>query len=65
MDYIFDFIFNVAAHRIGVRVLKLLTGGQFKGESGYAWGCAVLAGSLVMIAPFAAFITWMIYTSGG
>ena len=65
MDHIFDYVFNVASHRIGVRVLSFLTGGQFKGDSGYAWGCAVLLGSLVMIVPFAAFIAWLIYTNGG
>lgn len=65
MDHIFDFIFNVAAHRIGVRVLSFLTGDQFKGDSGYAWGFAVVIGIFVMIVPFAAFIAWLIYTNGG
>lgn len=64
MDFIFDFMINVAAHSIGVRVLRFLTGGHFKGDSGYAWACAILVGGLVMVAPFAAFITWMIYTRG-
>ncbi len=65
MDHIFDFILDVAAHGIGVRVLSFLTRGQFKGDSGYASGCAVLLGTVVVIVPFAAFIAWLIYTNGG
>lgn len=34
MDFIADWI----AHSIGVCVLRLLSGGRFKGESGYAQG---------------------------
>ncbi|WP_415762818.1 hypothetical protein [Pseudomonas sp. CP4] len=33
-----DFIIDLLAHRIGVFVLRLLSGGQFKGERGFAWG---------------------------
>ncbi len=64
MDHVFDLIINVAAYRIGVSLLRFLTGGRFKGKSGYAWGCAVLLGGLAMLAPFAAFIIWMIYAHG-
>lgn len=59
-----DFILDVVAHRIGVYVLGLLSGGRFKGESGFAWGCAVAVGGLMLLSPFAAFIAWLIYTSG-
>lgn len=62
---IFSFIFDVLAHRIGVRVLKLFSGGQFEGESGCAWGWAEVVGGLVLLAPFAAFITWLIYANQG
>ncbi|PTR19813.1 hypothetical protein C8K63_11853 [Pseudomonas sp. GV085] len=34
MDFIFDTLINLLAHRIGVYVLGLLSGGRFKGESG-------------------------------
>lgn len=61
MDVIFDFLVNVVCHRIGVGVLKLFSGGRFEGESGYAWGLALLVGGLVLLAPFAAFISWLIY----
>lgn len=40
MDYVFDLVINVAAHGIGIRLLRFLTGGRFEGESGYTWGCA-------------------------
>ncbi|MGF6209441.1 hypothetical protein D3C87_497450 [compost metagenome] len=59
-----DFIIDLIAHRIGVFVLGLLSGGRFKGESGFAWGWAVVVGGLILLSPFAAFITLLIYTSG-
>ena len=59
-----DFILDVVAHRIGVYVLSLLSGGRFKGESGFAWGWAVALGGLILLSPFAASIAWLIYTSG-
>ncbi|MBL4832741.1 MAG: hypothetical protein JKY26_02110 [Pseudomonas sp.] len=65
MDVIFDFVVNVVGHRIGVGVLRLFCGHQFKGESGYAFGFAVLVGGIVLLAPFAAFITWLIYANQG
>ncbi|MGF6455994.1 hypothetical protein [Pseudomonas frederiksbergensis] len=64
MEFISDIVINLLAHRIGVYVLGLLTGGRFKGESGFAWGWAVAVGGLVLFAPFAAFIVWLIYTGG-
>ncbi|MCM2463392.1 hypothetical protein ACIPQ1_20260 [Pseudomonas sp. LARHCG127] len=64
MDHIFDFLLNVLAHRIGVYILRLLSGGRFKGESGFAWGWALAVGSLVMFAPFVIFIALLIYASG-
>ncbi|MDB5998084.1 MAG: hypothetical protein JWP42_5220 [Pseudomonas sp.] len=33
-----NFILDLIAHRLGVYVLGLLSGGCFKGESGFAWG---------------------------
>lgn len=36
-----DFIIDLIAHRIGVFVLSLLSGGRFKGESGFAWGLGI------------------------
>ena len=39
-----DFIIDLIAHRIGVSVPGLLSGGHFKGESGFAWGWAVVVG---------------------
>lgn len=65
MDVIFDFVVNVVCHRIGVGVLKLLSGGQFEGESGYAFGFALMVGGLVLLAPFAALITWLIWANTG
>ncbi|MEK1836713.1 MAG: hypothetical protein AAAB23_15480 [Pseudomonas sp.] len=59
-----DFILDLVAHRIGVYVLGLLSGGRFKGESGFAWGWAVAVGGLILLSPLAAFITWLIYISG-
>jgi hypothetical protein len=59
-----DLIFDVLAHRIGVFVLGLLSGGRFKGESGFAWGCAVAVGSLILLSLFAAFIGLLIYARG-
>jgi len=64
MEFIFDVVINLLAHRIGVYVLGLLSGGRFKGDSGFAWGWAVTVGGLVLFAPFMAFIAWLIHTSG-
>ena len=58
-----DFILDVVAHRIGVYVLGLMSGGRFKGESGFARGWAVAVGGLILLSLFAAFIAWLIYTS--
>lgn len=58
-----EFIIDLLAHRIGVFVLELLSGGRFKGESGPAWGWAVVVGGLILVAPFAAFIALLIYMS--
>lgn len=63
MDFITDYLLDVLAHRIGVFVLRLLSGGRFKGESGFAWGWAVAVGSLVMFSPFVCVIALMIYGS--
>jgi hypothetical protein len=63
MDFLEDFILNHLAHRIGVRVLRLLSGGRLRGESGFAWGSAVVVGGLILFAPFVAFITWLIHRS--
>lgn len=65
MDFIVDALINLRAHRIGVYMLGLLSGGRFKGESGSAWGWAVAVGSLVLLAPFVALITLLVLTSGG
>lgn len=65
MDAIFDWVVNVVCHRIGVGVLKLFCGEQFRGESGYAFGFALLLGGIVLLAPFAAFIAWLIYGNQG
>lgn len=64
MDFIADFLINELAHRVGVCVLRLLSGGRFKGESGFAWGWAVAVGGLVLFAPVVAFIDWLIYSGG-
>lgn len=64
MEFIFDIVINLLAHRIGVYVLGLLSGGRFKGERGFAWGWAVAVGCLVLFAPFAVLIAWLIHTSG-
>ncbi|CEL29257.1 hypothetical protein [Pseudomonas fluorescens] len=63
MDFIIDILLNTLAYRIGVFVLRLLSSGRFKGESGFAWGWALAVGSLVMFAPFAAFIALLFLTS--
>jgi hypothetical protein len=63
MDFILDTLFNLLAHRIGVYVLRLLSGGRFKGESGFAWGWALAVGGLVLLAPIAALIAWALYIS--
>ncbi|MBL0796092.1 hypothetical protein [Pseudomonas sp. B7] len=65
MDYILDILLNRLAHRIGVCVLGLLSGGRFKGESGFTWGWSVAVGRLVLIAPFVAFIALLIQSRGG
>jgi len=59
-----DFIIDLIAHRIGFFALGLLSGGRFKGESGFAWGCAVVVGGLILLSPFAASITLLIYIKG-
>ncbi|MNU39788.1 hypothetical protein D3C71_284910 [compost metagenome] len=64
MESIADIVINLLAHRIGVYVLRLLSGGRFKGESGFGWGWAVAVGGLILLTPFAAFIAWIIHTSG-
>ncbi len=64
MDFILDVVLNQLAHRIGVYVLRLLSGGRFKGESGFAWGWALAVGSLLLLAPFAALLAWVLYISG-
>lgn len=61
MDFISDAIINLLAHRIGVCVLGFLSGGRFKGVSGFAWGWAVVVGGLVLFAPFVALIGWLIH----
>jgi hypothetical protein len=60
LDEIFDAFLNVLAHRVGVRILKALSGGRFEGERGFAWGWAVVVGGLALITPLVAFITWLI-----
>ena len=65
MDYILDILLNRLAHRIGVCVLGLLSGGRFKGERGFAWGWAVAVGGLVLIALFVAFIALLILSRSG
>ncbi len=64
MDFISDVVINLLAHRIGVLALSLLTRGRFKGESGFGWGLAVAIGGLVLLAPLAAAIAWLIYLGG-
>lgn len=61
MDVIFGMLIDYLAHRIGVRLLRLMSGGRFKGETGYAWGWAVIVGSFVMMPPFVCLISWLIY----
>ncbi|MEE4674955.1 hypothetical protein V2K57_16555 [Pseudomonas alliivorans] len=51
LDGILDAFFNLLAHSIGVRILKALSGGRFKGERGFAWGWALVVGSVALIAP--------------
>ncbi|WP_259740515.1 hypothetical protein [Pseudomonas moraviensis] len=38
------FVIDLIAHRVGVFVLGLLSGVRLKGESGFAWGWAVVVG---------------------
>lgn len=57
-----DFVIDLLAHRIGVFVLGLLSGGRFKGESGFAWGWAVVVGGLILLSPFVALIAVLIYS---
>lgn len=64
MDLISDVIINLLAHRIGVSVLGFLSGGRFKGETGFAWGWAVVVGGLVLLAPFGALLSWLIHFRG-
>jgi hypothetical protein len=52
MDFIFNILINRLAHRVGVHVLRLPSGGRFKGESGYAWRWALVVGGLLLFAPF-------------
>lgn len=63
MDVILGMLIDDLAHRIGVYLLRLMSGGRFKGESGYASGWAEVVGSFVMLAPFVGFIGWLIYTN--
>jgi hypothetical protein len=63
MAFIIDVVINLLAHRVGVWVLGVVSGGRFKGESGFAWGWALVVGSLVLLAPLAAVIAWLIYIS--
>ncbi|QRY77323.1 hypothetical protein JVX91_17080 [Pseudomonas sp. PDNC002] len=65
MDFIEGVVINYLAHRIGVRLLSFLSGGRFKGESGFAWGWAVVVGGLILFSPFVAFIAWLIHRSAG
>jgi hypothetical protein len=60
LDEMLDAFFNVLAHRIGVRILKALSGGRFKGERGFAWGWALVVGGVALLAPFVAVIAWLI-----
>ncbi|WP_249306835.1 hypothetical protein, partial [Pseudomonas viridiflava] len=60
LDGIFDALFNLLAHSLGVRILKALSGGRFKGERGFAFGWALVVGSAALLAPLVAFITWLI-----
>jgi hypothetical protein len=62
--YIFDCLINTLAHRIGAFILRLLSGGRFKGESGFAWGWAVVVGGFVMLALLAILIALLIFTNG-
>lgn len=57
-----DFVIDLFAHRICVFVLRLLSGGRFKGESGFAWGWAVVVGGLILLSPFVAMIAVLIYS---
>ncbi len=61
VGFITDYLVNALAHRIGVAILRMLTGGKFKGESGFAWGWAVALGGVVLVTLFGAFIALMIY----
>ncbi|MGY2440276.1 hypothetical protein [Pseudomonas sp. SDO52101_S400] len=60
-----DFLFNVLAYKVGTFVLRPLSGGRFKGESGFAWGSALAVGGLVLYAPFVIIIALLIYYGGG
>jgi len=64
MDFIMDFLFNLLAYKVGVFVLRLLSGGRFKGESGFAWGWALVVGGLVLYAPVVITIALLIYYGG-
>ncbi|WP_248739450.1 hypothetical protein [Pseudomonas sp. MWU12-2029] len=64
MDFIMDFLFNLLAYKVGVFVLRLLSGGRFKGESGFAWGWALVVGGLVLYTPIVTTIALLIYYGG-
>lgn len=61
IDVILGMLIDCLAHRIGVCLLRPMSGGRFKGDTGYAWGWAVVVGSSVMLAPFVGFFGWLIY----
>lgn len=58
MDVILGMLIDGLAHRIGVCILQLMSGGRFKGDTGHAWGWALVVGSSVMLVPFVGFIGW-------
>jgi len=62
LDLIFGSLLDDLAHRLGAAILRRLSGGRIKAESGYAWGWAGVIGGAIFIAPFVGFIAWLIYT---
>ncbi len=64
MDFIMDLLFNLLVYKVGVFVLRLLSGGRFKGESGFAWGWALVVGGLVLYTPIVITIALLIYYGG-
>lgn len=62
MNFISDVVINLLAYRVGVCVLGFLSDGRFQGERGFAWGCSVAVGGLVLLAPFMALIAGIIHT---